>query len=211
MGWEQFVYESDSNSSVFIQYWMIDFSGTCPAGWISYSPDCYKNSSAVNVPQTAVTNLASVSLTGKATSGGNDTFIVQIGGTLYSLQNQDSVVNLAQGWQQAEFNVFGDCCSTAANFNSGASLVVRTSVDYGSVSAPSCYSGGFTGETNNLSFASATHCKSRDVPGGRVPRKHRRGRGVGVRFRNRGRRKNHREAGRHPRLQRRRQERHCLA
>ncbi len=80
---------------------------------------------------------------------------IQIGGTSYSLNAADSVVNLAQGWQFAEFNIFGDCCSAQANFNSGAALVVRTNVDYGSTSAPSCSNGGYTGETNNLSFATA--------------------------------------------------------
>src|SRR5262249_20223947 len=74
----------------------------------------------------------------------------------YSAQNDDSILNLAQGWQAAEFNIVGDCCLTEATFNSGSTLVVRTSVDYGIPSAPSCIAAGFTGETNNLSFVQAS-------------------------------------------------------
>jgi hypothetical protein len=76
---------------MFIQYWLIKYSGTCPSGWNSYSGDCYKNSSAAS--------LVSLGLTGQATSGRNDdTFIVQISSTLYSLQNQDSGSRRGSGW-----------------------------------------------------------------------------------------------------------------
>jgi len=41
-------------------------------------------------------------------------------------------------------------------FNAGSTIVVRTSVDYGSPNAPSCFGQGFTGETNNLFFVQAS-------------------------------------------------------
>ena len=68
------------------------------------------------------------------------------------MQNPDNTVYLAQGRAAAEFNIVGDCCGTKAIFNSGAFIVVRTSVNNGSSSAAQCLAGGFTGETNNLYF-----------------------------------------------------------
>src|SRR5262249_76703 len=65
-------------------------------------------------------------------------------------------LNLAQGWQAAEFNIVGDCCGSQAAFNTGSTIVVRTSVNYGSPNAPSCLGQGFTGETNNLFFVQAS-------------------------------------------------------
>ena len=118
---------------------------------------CWRNgSNAVFVPVQAIANLVNLSLTGQANAGGMDTIIMATGSNLYSAQNEDNVVNLAQGWQAAEFNIVGDCCGSQAIFNSGSTIVVRTSVDYGSPNAPSCSGQGFTGETNNLSFVQAS-------------------------------------------------------
>ena len=164
-GWQQFVYASDnSHPEAFMQYWLITYGSNCPSGWMSFSGDCYRNSSAVAVPQQAITNLVNLSLTGQANAGGIDTFILAVGSTLYSVQGQDNVVNLAQGWQQAEFNVVGDGSGSAANFNSGSTLVVRTSVNYGSPNAPSCSGSGFTGETNNLNFGTAPTAQQESLP-----------------------------------------------
>jgi hypothetical protein len=167
LGWQQFVYSNVEDPHLaFMQYWLINF-GTCPTtggpeatGWIQSGNDCFGNSNAVSVPAQTIANLGNLSLLGAANSGGMDTFIMATGSDLYSVQNEDNVVNLAQGWQEAEFNVFGDAGGSQANFNSGSTIVVRTSVDSGTVSAPSCYGGGgFTAETNNLSFASAPSAK----------------------------------------------------
>jgi hypothetical protein len=158
-GWQQFVYSN--SGTAFIQYWLVGYntmSGPCPAGWTPFpepdgSTDCYLNSSnAVTVPVQTEANLVNLSLTGQANSGGMDTIIMATGTNLYSAQNDDSALNLAQSWQFAEFNIFGDCCGTEASFNSGSTIVVRTSVDHGSPAAPSCSDGGFTAETNNLNF-----------------------------------------------------------
>ena len=162
LGWEQFVYENNSvQNSSFIQYWLIRYNATCPTGWNTYQPqpgetDCWRNSdNSVTVPNQPISNLTAISLTGQAVAGGNDTFITAVGTTLYSFTGPDSMVDLAQGWTEAEFNIFGDCCSTAATFNAGSSLVVREAVNNGTLGAPACDSTGYTGETNNLSFATA--------------------------------------------------------
>jgi sRNA-binding regulator protein Hfq len=154
LGWQQFVYANVScPHCAFIQYWLINYNATCPSGWTASGGDCFTNSAAVNVPAQTITNLGNLSLTGQVNSGGNDIFIMAVGINVYSVQGVDTVVFLAQGWQDAEFNVVGDCCGSQANFNTGSTIVVRTSVNSGTLNAPSCLGQGFTGETNNLSFA----------------------------------------------------------
>ena len=165
VGWQQFVYSNVScPNCAYIQYWLINYDTTCPGGWYTSGSDCYTNSSAVTVPAQTIANLGNLTLMGQANSGGMDALIFSTGSTLYAVQAEDSVVYLAQGWKEAEFNIFGDCCAYEAYFNSGSTIVVRTSVDYGSPSAPSCYGGGYTGETNNLSFATATTARRGTSP-----------------------------------------------
>ena len=75
-GWEQFIYENnDSSRQTFIQYWLIAFNTTCPAGWASYAYpgptdiSCYRNSASASLPaDQPVSNLANLSLTGEATA-----------------------------------------------------------------------------------------------------------------------------------------------
>jgi hypothetical protein len=157
LAWEQFVYESNETfPGAFMQYWLINYSGTCPEAWSTYGGDCYTNgSNSISVPQEAISNLINLSVTAEAVPGGMDTMIVSTGSTLYAFQNPDSMVDLAAGWTASEFNIVGDGNGTEASFNSGSSIVVRISVDSGTRSAPSCLGEGFTGETNDLSFASA--------------------------------------------------------
>jgi len=163
VGWEQFVYSN--SGAIFTQYWLINYVNKCPAGWNTYQTDCWRNAAnAASVPVQTIANLSELSVTGKAASGGQDTAIMTVGGTAYTESNPDSVLNLAQGWKIAEFNVFGDCCSSAANFNAGAKLVVRTEVNSGTTNAPTCSTAGFTGETNNLTIAGAC-----SVVGGLAP------------------------------------------
>jgi hypothetical protein len=164
-GWQQFVYASDdTNPTAFIQYWLINYGPKCPVDWNSFEGSCYTNSNAVFVPQQSITNLVTLSLTGEANAGGMDTLIMAVGSTVYTISADDNVVNLAQGWQEAEFNIVGDGNGTAANFNSGSTIVVRTSVGNGTLNAPSCFGQGFTGETNNLSFATAPVAQVETLP-----------------------------------------------
>jgi hypothetical protein len=162
-GWQQFVY---SNAGfAFMQYWLLNYARTCPTGWNTSGTDCWKNgSNAASVPVQTIANLGNLSLLGEANLGELDTIIMATGSDLYAAQNEDNVVNLALGWQKAEFNIVGDCCGSQANFNSGSTIVVRTGVDYGSPNAPSCFGEGFTGETNNLRFASAPAAKRGTSP-----------------------------------------------
>ena len=143
----------------FIQYWLINYGTTCPTNWntyeTTYGNDCWRNGNAVYVPVQTITNLAQLRLTGEANSGGTDTVIMSTPSGDAHAANQDSVLNLSQGWQIAEFNIFGDCCLSQAYFNIGVTIVVRTSVNNGTTSSPTCVTEGFTGETNNLNLVGA--------------------------------------------------------
>ncbi|MGO8844256.1 MAG: hypothetical protein ACLQFI_02695 [Methylocella sp.] len=151
-GWQQFVY---SNSGVaFIQYWLIGYATTCPSGWNTYQNSCYRNgASSASVSPQSITNLAELKLTGQSGSG-SDTVTFLTSSNNVHAANQDSILGLSKdAWNDAEFNVFGDCCGSMASFTLGTTLVVRTAVNDGSRNPPSCLRAtGFTGETNNLNF-----------------------------------------------------------
>jgi hypothetical protein len=155
--WEQFVYASGEGEA-FMQYWLINYGDTCPSGgWMSYQGSCYMNSAAVSVPDENITDLANMTLTGSAVSGGTDTLTFTDGTEAYSTSGEDSVVDLATAWQASEFNIIGDGGGSEANFNSGSSVTVNVSLTDGSSSAPTCASdAGTTGETNNLNLGSCT-------------------------------------------------------
>lgn len=164
-GWEQFVHANDGSSgAAFIQYWLVRYNATCPAGqsWNQFSFNgstdiyCWKNNTggAVAVPNQPITSLGQLSLSGAVSTTG-DSVTLSTGGTVYA-RNGDNAVNAAAGWQIAEFNVFGYGGNSAggggATFNSGADIVPRTRIIHGGNVRPNCVAQGFTGETNNLSF-----------------------------------------------------------
>ncbi|MDI1459830.1 hypothetical protein QEZ54_02510 [Catellatospora sp. KI3] len=153
-GWEQFIFANNGTSGMsFIQYWLIFYNAPCPAGWFTYAIHCYRNSpTAVGVPNQPITNLANLRVSGTANPG-SDSVTTFVGLTAYTTAG-GNYVNAAAGWKIAEFNVFGDGGGFSANFNPGASLTVRTRINYGGTAAPICVAQGFTGETNNLSFGS---------------------------------------------------------
>ncbi len=154
--WEQFVYSS-SETSAFMQYWLIDYGNSCPSGWNAYQGSCYKNSAAVTVPTQPITSLASLKLSGTAVLNGNDTLVFTTPTKAYSTTGKDSVVDLATAWQQSEFNIVGDGGGSKATFNKGSSVTVKVAVTHGSTAAPSCASNaGTTGETNNLTLGSCS-------------------------------------------------------
>jgi hypothetical protein len=153
-GWEQFIF--DNLGAAYIQYWLLNYGPNCPANWqfVPGLASCYANGAhQVAVPRQVITNLAALSVTAEANVAGNDEIIVSTGSELYAAGNPTSILNMFPNWIVAEFNVFGDCCSSQANFNSGSTIVVRTAVDSGSLKAPTCSPEGYTAETNNLSFA----------------------------------------------------------
>ncbi|MGB5079950.1 MAG: hypothetical protein WBO23_04315 [Burkholderiales bacterium] len=162
-GWEQFVYFNDGSAgTAFIQYWLILYNATCPAGWNTFSFSggtdiyCWRNNGGggVAVPNQPITNIANWTLSGTATATG-DSVSMGTGATVYTRTGYNSV-SAASGWTIAEFNIFGAGGSSAgggqANFNAGASVNARTQIIYGGNAAPNCLAQGTTGETNNLSF-----------------------------------------------------------
>jgi hypothetical protein len=163
--WQQYVYATDfetaGEAAVFIEYWLIGWgSSACPNNWESDGAgDCVINSNATAAPDVAPTtaSLAKMSLTGTAVSGGNDTVVFNNGSKAYSLTASDSVVDIAQVWQQSEFNIVGDAGGSRAVFNRGASITVKVAVTDGSTAKPSCVANsGTTGETNNLNLGTCT-------------------------------------------------------
>lgn len=156
-GWQQFVYSNvEGPHLLYMQYWLINYDATCPAGWFAYGSDCYTNSSGTDTPTQKITSLSQLILTGKVKSGGLDTATLSVDGKLYTATGEDSMLDTAKYWQIAEFNIVGDCCSSQANFNSGSTITVQISVEDGNKSAPSCDNTGFTAETNNLTFVKTT-------------------------------------------------------
>jgi hypothetical protein len=171
--WEQFIFSTsacDGAPCVYIQYWLLGLSEPCPkvtpyTGWYYYAGNentekgCYGNSMEVLVPGPPLAGLGKETLTASAgqSAGGSDQalFFDGTNPALYASQN-DSILNLSQTWSTVEFNIFGDGTLQGvpdqATFNDGSTIVVRTSVDHGDLTAPSCVFGGFTAETNNLSL-----------------------------------------------------------
>jgi hypothetical protein len=157
LAWQQFVYETDVDE-VYMQYWLLNYGASCPLTWFSDDEgDCYKNSEAeplLNGPVT-ISSLQTVSLTGTTDPGGNDSVVIEYGDNNVSAVGADSVLDLAGHWTDAEFDILGDGNRSEAIFSSGTTLDVKTTVDNGATTPPICEPEGFTGETNNLSFAGA--------------------------------------------------------
>src|SRR5580658_11267231 len=80
------------------------------------------------------------------------------GDHLYAVSAADGVLGLAQGWQAAEFNIFGDSVFDSqpneAKLSSGSTIVVKVSVGSGTADAPYCAAESFTGETDSLALVS---------------------------------------------------------
>ena len=154
--WAQFVYSSGSEVA-FMQYWLINWNRVCPPGWAPYTSDCYTNSAAVYVPQEAISELSTFKLSGAAKKGGADTLVFTVGTHAYSTTAPDSIVDLATGWVETEFNIIGDGGGSEAVFNFGSSLTVKIAVSNGTTNAPVCAANsGTTGESNNLNLGSCT-------------------------------------------------------
>jgi hypothetical protein len=161
-GWEQFVFANNgspgNSGSLFIQYWLIKYNTTCPAGgsWNQFSfpgfPEiyCFKNSAAISVPNQPIANLGQLRLTGTVTPTG-DSVILSTGTQMFA-RTGINAVHAAAGWRTAEFCVVGNAGGGMANFTSPSTIVPRTRITYGGTDAPICVATGFTGEENNLNF-----------------------------------------------------------
>jgi hypothetical protein len=162
-GWEQFVFQNNlplgtCGSCVSVWYWLVPYGGaTCPPGWTADVGDCYVVSAQVPIAAMTITPLPTLTLTGKI-SGGNDTVILDNNSSL-SAAVSDSTLDLDQSWNVAEFNVFGGGGGNEAFFiapsstSPGTTIVVKTSVDDGTMNKPSCLQQSFTGESNNLNLS----------------------------------------------------------
>ncbi len=161
--WQQFIYATDyetkGEGAVFMQYWLISWgSSACPSGFASDGAgDCYGNSKAVVAPDVKPTSLASLSLSGSATVGGNDTVVFTNGTKAYSVSGKDTVLDISQVWKESEFNIVGDAGGSRADFNVPVSMTVKLALTDGSTSAPTCVANaGTTGESNNLNLGKCT-------------------------------------------------------
>ena len=155
---------------VFIEYWLNNWGSPCPPlpAWAIPQPlcpgstvwcnggggNCVFNGPISYVPPQTAADLPGIVMTAAA-SATQDTVQLTTPSNpmvIYTYA-EPNVLSLAAVWTQAEFNVFGDCCSSETTFTSATHLVVSTSIDDGSSSVPVCVpNDGTTGETNNLSF-----------------------------------------------------------
>ena len=147
-----------------MQYWLIDYDTTCPAGWFTDSGDCYTNSSASTLKALTAKSLATLSLSGSATSGGDDEVELISGGQATLATGPDTKLDLAPSWNTSEWGVFGDGGGGAADFGKSNTLEAVTTLTATSSSAPTCVKEGFTGETNNLKLASTPALGSESSP-----------------------------------------------
>jgi hypothetical protein len=173
-GWQQFIYDAYGTtlSSIYIQYWLINYTGSCPIGWDYAAPTtttaggCWVNSAPANVDLLTAKQLASVRLTASVTSGGSDTLSYTLGnGTATSIAFPDSKLGLAAHWTTAEWNVFGDAGGGEANFGAGTTLEPQIALtDTSGAAAPICSMSGTTAETNNLNLAAAPELGGESSP-----------------------------------------------
>jgi hypothetical protein len=165
--WQQFVYtyENSSTSYLFMQYWLLNYDAGCPSGWTAYAGDCYTNSSTASVGTLTASQLATVQLSGGASSGGNDGVSLSVGsGSATLVTNSDSKIGLAAHWNTTEWGVYGDGGGSEAFFGSGTTLQAQTALTATSSGAPTCLAEGFTGETNNLTLTSTPALGSQPTP-----------------------------------------------
>jgi hypothetical protein len=111
----------------------------------------------VGVPKEVISKLKTLEISGSAVKGGLDTMIMYVGKKAYKTTGKDSVVYLSTGWKESEFNIVGDGGGSEADFNTGSSITVESTVTNGTANAPICASNaGTTGETNNLNLGSCS-------------------------------------------------------
>lgn len=161
-GWQQFIFSNSGCGNpaacIYIQNWLYGLP-SCPPGWTFSDDGCLINSTmAARFASIPLDALATVKLRGEVAGvdGPDDLITMTVGTTMYSAPGDNRLPDLGQHWQIAEFNIFGNGDGSVANFNTGSTLVVRVAVDSGTMSAPSCYPNGFTGETNNLTLTATS-------------------------------------------------------
>jgi hypothetical protein len=155
-GWEQFILSNPGaggEASIFIQFWLLNYSGSCPADWNPFDGDCYTNGPSESVPPQTIGTLSAQSLTGTVNAG-TDTTVFTSGTSSYSVGAADSTLHLSAAWNTVEYIIAGDGGGSEAVFNAGSTITVQTTTHNGTTAAPTCILDGFTGETNSLNLVS---------------------------------------------------------
>jgi hypothetical protein len=164
-GWQQFIYSSHDNL-VFMQLWLINYivkpTDLCPHFYLRFQNSCYRNSSAAPFQGASLraADLATVKFEGTAypqggfNLGNDEVFLSNAGKATAALSFDAAGLDLALGWNTAEFGVFGDLGGGQANFGPNTTLQVQTRLFTNSSLAPQCVQAGTTGtgETNNLNL-----------------------------------------------------------
>jgi hypothetical protein len=166
-GWQQFAYTYQNKTSgyVFMQYWLLSYDATCPTGWRPFGGDCYTNSSSTKVSAITAEQLATVNLSGSATSGGKDGVTLSVGsGQATLVTGKDTKLGLAARWNTTQWGVYGDGGGSEAYFGANTTLEAQTALTATTSSAPACVMEGFTGETNNLNLTSTPALGSEPSP-----------------------------------------------
>jgi hypothetical protein len=164
VGWQQFMFSNSgcgdpTPACLYIESWVFNYGGTnCPSPqWVYTGGGCKIDSTmAAHLAPIPLSALSTVKLWGQVAGvdGPYDMAVLTVGATIYSAPGDNNIPDLGQHWRVAEFNIFGNGDGSIAEFNSGSTFVVRTSVDSGTNDAPTCDPNGTTGETNNLTLTS---------------------------------------------------------
>ncbi len=168
-GWQQFIYSNTGKA--YVQNWLIDYGTPCPQDWTADGDDCYLSQTAASVPTQDIGYLARLGMTAISTNRMN-TVILSIKRSDSSpadqliAMGQEDILNLAPGWNSAEFNIFGDGCKSQAIFNAGTALKVRTNISANPTGSIACLAKGFTEETNNLDLRNCSSYGGAGLPAG---------------------------------------------
>lgn len=165
-GWTQFMFLNNWDSGagtgyIEIEWWLLNYQsgGTCPSGWKTFSSsggeaNCYTGYLGfTNAYDPSL--LPAMVLDGLAT-GSQDQTTFCFGGACNAVSAADTVFLSQSHWTNIEWNVFGLCCYSQANFNSGLSLTIGVTGGMPDRASLSCNYQGYTGETNNLNIGSCT-------------------------------------------------------
>ena len=158
----------ESTPGVFVEYWLFNYGASCPAlpSWDGMPAGTLWNNDGTgncwfNGPISYIEPLTAADFAPEASGGlimtasvtaSQDKLVLATSSSM-ALYQEPSALGLSAVWTDSEFNVFGDCCGTQANFVTPTVLTVQNGIDDTPSVAPTCKANdGSTGETNNLSF-----------------------------------------------------------
>lgn len=164
VGWQQYIRDNPGN--IYIQYWLINHGSPCPAnpanfsdswhffaGGAGQSAGCFINGNQTSVSTQPLNALEGMRVTGTTSPTAQSVVFETATDQIYTAQDNGDLLAIGTQWNQTEFNIFGQCCGNQATFNTGSSIVVEVAVNNGSLTVPTCPTGGFTAESNNLNPA----------------------------------------------------------